>query len=238
MKNRTLLLPLLIALVMSACAPISSLVEETPVPVVTQEPLPASTQTESVPQPDLPISTAWKAVRDPGYGFGLALPCWFQVSPIPGQGYGGVMTITNYDEAYFLSHSTKGFWEWPNGTLKMDVIIMESADPAKSDADAYMEFVDPTMTGLVSVESQQIGPHTVSVLTLSNLVNTADPDTRIFIFRPAPNRLLMVAPTPQEIIQTPDFQAILGSITLTSNEQIVLPTVAPAPPLIDGSCAG
>jgi hypothetical protein len=235
MKTKSLIFLLLVVLIVSACAPTVATPE--PASVDTEEPLLIPTEPESTQRPEPPISTAWKAVRDPRYGFGLAIPCWWLVSPIPEQGFGGVMTIKNYDEAYFNAHSTKGFWEWPNGTLKLDVIIMTGVDPAKPDAEAYMKFVDPTMTGLVSAEPQQIGSHTATVVTLANLVNTNDPDTKLFIFRLAPDKLLMVAPIPQSIIDTPDFQAILTSIVLTPDEQVALPTITPAPALINAPCA-
>jgi hypothetical protein len=99
-----------------------------------------------------------------------------------------------------------------------------------------MQFVDPTMTGLVSAESQQIGAHTATVLTLSNLVNTNDPNAKMFIFRRTQNTLLMVFPIPQTITNTPDFQAILASIVLAPDEQVTLPTITPAPALINASC--
>ncbi len=237
MKTKLLPILILLALLGSACAPVATSAVETPTLIPTEEPLPVPTQTEVPSQPEQSASTAWRAVRDQRYGFGLAVPCWWLVDPIPAQGFGGVMTIKNYDEAYFNAHSNKGFWDWPNGTLKLDVIVMEGVDPAKSDADAYMQFVDPTMTGLVSAESQQIGAHTATVLTLSNLVNTNDPNTKMFVYRMSPSQLLMVAPIPQTIIDTPDFQAILASIVLTPDEQITLPTITPAPALINITCA-
>jgi len=236
---KTRLLPILILLVLlgSACAPVAMPAVEAPTLIPTEEPLSVPTQTEIPLQPEQPVSTAWRAVRDQRYGFGLAVPCWWLVDPIPVGGFGGAMTIKNYDEAYFNAHSNKGFWDWPNGTLKLDVIVMEGVDPAKSDADAYMQFVDPTMTGLVSSESQQIGANTVTVLTLSNQVNTNDPNIQLFVYRLSPGILLMVNPIPQTIIDTPDFQALLASIVLTPDEQITLPTIAPAPALIDATCA-
>jgi len=144
--------------------------------------------------------------------------------------------VKNYDEAYFNAHSTKGFWEWPNGTLKIDFFITEGIDPAKSNADAYIALVDPTTIGLSLSNSQQTGTHTATVLVLSNLVNRNDPDTKIFLYRLAPDKLLGVAPTPQNIIDTPDFQVILSSIVLSSDEQITLPAITPAPALIDSTC--
>lgn len=235
MKTKLFVFLLLVVLLVSACAPMTAAPE--PNIVVSEEPLPIPTEAEPAPQPELPISTAWKAVRDPRYGFGLAVPCWWLVSPIPQEGFGGVMTIKNYDEGFFNAHSTKGNWDWPFGSLKLDVIVMEGADPAKTDAEAYMQFVDPTMTGLVAAEPMQIGAHNATVLMLSNMVNTDDPNVNLFIFRLAPDKLLMVAPIPQNIVNTPDFQAILASIVLKPEEQIALPLIAPTPALIDATCA-
>ena len=237
MKTKFLAILFLVVLSISACAPTIAPIEELPEPGLTEENLLPQPQIETAQPPEQHISTAWKTVRDARYGFGLAVPCWWLVSPIPAEGFGGVMTIKNYDEAYFNANSNKGFWEWPNGALKLDVIVMEGVDPAKSDADAYMQFVDPTMTGLVSAEPIQINSHTATVATFSNLVNTNDPDTKMFIFRAAPDQLLIVSPIPQSIIDTPDFQAVLESITLTSDEQVTLPTITPAPALINASCA-
>ena len=177
-------------------------------------------------------------VRDQRYEFGLAVPCWWLITPIPVDAIGGgVMTIRNYDEAYFNANSTKGFWDWPNGTLKLDVVVMEGVDPANSDIDGYKQFSDPTMESVVSTEVRQFGTHSGTIAILANVDNPNSPDTKVYFFRLAPDKLLMINPIPQNIIDTPDFQTILTSIALTLEEQITLPTVTPAPPLIDASCA-
>ncbi|HAV78506.1 MAG TPA: hypothetical protein DCX53_14250 [Anaerolineae bacterium] len=229
MKLKIYPISILFALLVSACAP-----QAAPTLIPTEEPSPVITKT-IVPEQTASASKMWRAIRDPRHGFGFAIPCWWLTNSIFEDD--GLYTIKNYDDAYFQANSTKGFWDWPNGTLKLDIIIMEGIDPAKSDADAYMQFVDPTMTGLVSAEQQQIGSHTATVLTLSNLVNTADPDTKVYIFRFHPDKLLVVVPFPQSIIGTPDFEAFLASTALSQDEQIKLPDITPAPALIDASCA-
>lgn len=236
MINKSLILIFTVALFVSACAPSVALTEESPAPFPTEEPQAVPTQAEPASQPEQPISSAWKAVRDQRYGFGLALPCWWIVNPIPEGGFGGAMTIYNYDDAYFNANSTKGFWDWPNGTLKMDVIVMEGIDPANSDIDGYMQFSDPTMERVDSVELQQFGSHTATVASLVNVNNPNDPITKVYFFRLASDKLLMVNPIPQSIIDTPDFQAILASIVLTPDEQVNFPTITPAPALINASC--
>ena len=238
MKNKSLLLLLLFVLFASACAPSVAPTEESPALFPTEEPQAVPTQADPAPQPEQPIATAWRAVRDQRYGFGLAVPCWWIVNPIPEGGFGGAMTIYNYDEAYFMANSTKGFWEWPNGTLKMDIIVMEGIDPTNSDIDGYRQFSDPTMERVDAVELQQFGSHSATVASLANVDNPNSPITKVYFFRLAPDKLLMVNPAPQSIIDTPDFQAILTSIVLAPEEQIALPLIAPAPALIDSSCAG
>lgn len=240
MKNKSILLLLVvIVLSVSACAPSVSQTDISVAPISNEEPQIIPTQAEPAPQPELPVVSSWKPIRDVRYGFGLAVPCWWLFTPIPEDAIGGgVMTIKNYDDAYFMANSSKGFWDWPNGTLKLDVIVMEGVDPANSDIDGYLQFSDPTMERLVAVESLQLGSLTATVGTFANMNNPNDTDVKLFFFRLAPDKLLMINPIPQNIIDTPDFQALLASIVLTPAEQISLPLITPAPALIDASCAG
>ena len=234
MKTKINVLVLLVLLI-SACAPVTESTEISVEPLPTEEPLPAPTE-QVAPQPEQPVSTTWRAVRDMRFGFGFAIPCWWLTNPIETDG--AIYTVKNYDDAYFNAHSSKGFWEWPNGTLKLDIVVFEGADPALSDADAYIQLADPSMTGLVSAEIRQFGSHSGTAATISNLDNPNSPDVTVFLFRLAPNRLLMVNPVPQTIIDTPDFQALLSSVSLSLDEDITLPIITPAPALIDASCAG
>ncbi|MBE0683983.1 MAG: hypothetical protein IH589_18945 [Anaerolineales bacterium] len=239
MKKTIPFLLILIAMLAAACTPQA---EPTPIQLPASEPSPLPTpETVTLPQTDSSpgqSSPAWKEIRNLRFGFGLAVPCWWLVRPIPAEGFGGVMTLANYDETYFMANSNKGYWDWPNGALKIDAVVMENADPALPDKEAYMAFVDASMQGLISSKTQQTGAHTATVLKFSNLVNTNDPPVKVFIYRLAPDKLLAINPIPQSIIDTPDFQAILASIALTPLEQIVLPSIPPAAtPLIDASCA-
>ncbi len=263
MKTRLSVFLLLTILLAAACTPQATLTpaadlpaESTlpaptePVAVSPTESTPATSAptesvvpaTEAVPATSVPAaepSRAWKEVRDTRYGFGLAVPCWWLVTPIPEQAMGGVMTIANYDETYFAANSNKGYWDWPNGTLKIDIAPFEGVDPNLSDVDAYMKFVDTSMEGLVSSETKQIGAHTMNVLTMQNMVNQNEPPYQIFILRLAADKLLLINPIPKSIINTPDFQTMLNSLVLTPQEQVVLPTTDPsATPLIEASCAG
>lgn len=234
MKTKINILVLFVLLI-SACAPVIESTEISVEPLLTEEPLPAPTE-EAAPQPEQPVSTAWRVVRDVRFGFGFAIPCWWLTNPI--QTDGALYTVKNYDDAYFNANSQKGFWEWPNGTLKLDLVVFEGADPALSDADAYIQMSDPSMTGLVSAETRQFGSHTGTITVLANLENPNSENATVVLFRLAPDKLFMINPVPQSIIDTPDFQALLSSVVLSPDEQVTLPTITPAPALIDASCAG
>jgi len=234
MKTKIYVLALFVML-LGACAPAVQPTETAVEPQPIEEPLPVPTD-ETAPQPELPVVTSWRAVRDPRYGFGFAIPCWWLTNPIDIDG--ALYTVKNYDDAYFNANSQKGFWEWPNGTLKLDLVIFEGADTTKSDADAYIQLADPSMTGLVSAEIRQFGSQTGTVTVLANLDNPNSPNATVILFRLAPDKLLMINPVPQSIIDTPDFQALLSSVVLTQDEEITLPIITPAPALIDASCAG
>ncbi|MBL8102606.1 MAG: hypothetical protein JNM02_08765 [Anaerolineales bacterium] len=239
MKKTNLLLFILTASLLAACAPQAS---PAPTPIPTQEQTPLSPPTAaSIPTTESNVqqtpSSVWKEIRDPRFGFGLAVPCWWIISPIPSEGTGGVLGLANYDEAYFMANSNKGYWDWPNGTLKIDIVVFENIDPSLSDVDAYMAMVDTSMEELVSAEIQQTGAHTASVLTLRNLVNQNDPPIRVFLYRLAPEKLILINPIPQSIIDTPDFQSILASIALTPQEAVSISLSPPvATPLIEASC--
>lgn len=234
MKTKINVLVLFVLLI-SACAPVTASTEISAEALPTEEPLPAPTE-EAAPQPEQPVYTAWRAVRDLRFGFGFAIPCWWQTNPIESDG--ALYTVRNYDDAYFIANSNKGFWEWPNGTLKLDLVVFEGADPALSDADAYISLSDLSMTGLVSAEIRQFGSHAGTVAVLANLDNPNSENATVVLFRLAPDKLFMVNPVPQNIIDTPDFQALLSSVVLSQDEQVTLPIITPAPALIDASCAG
>jgi len=233
MKTKINILALFVML-LGACAPAVQPTETAVEPQPIEEHLPVPT--EETAQPELPVVTSWRAVRDTRYGFGFAIPCWWLTNPIATDG--ALYTVKNYDDAYFNAHSQKGFWEWPNGTLKLDIVVFEGVDTTKSDADAYIQLADPSMTGLVSAEIQQFGSHSGTAAVIANLDNPNSPNVTVFLFRLAPERLLMVNPIPQTIIDTPDFQALLTSVVLTPDEEIALPLITPAPALIDAACAG
>ncbi len=233
----------IVSILLAACAP-----------KVAQEPLPPQTQpvetlspesalpTESVPPTEiLAAESEWITYRDPRYGIGLAYPCWWAFTPMPTQGYGGAMTLRSFDEEYFRAHSTKGHWNGdilPEGVFAIDIGVFEGFDPAMSITDAWGTVTDPTMSVIASAEEQMIGENQATVLQMQNVVNSDDPPFTMYLFRLAPDKVLFFSPLFQDRLDDSDVQGILASLSLSPDQEIVVPAFAPHEPLIEAACAG
>lgn len=223
-------------------------------PQVTQEPIPLETQpvetpelesvlpTETVSPTDMPAANdEWVTYRDPRYGIGLAFPCWWAFTPMPAEGYGGAISLRSFDEEYFRAHSTKGNWNEampPEGVFALDIAVFENIDPALSTVDAWLTFTDPDMSAIASSEERVIGQNTATVIQMLNMNNSSEPPSTLYLYRLAPDKLLMVNPLFQDRLDSNDVQGILTSLSLSPDQPIVVPAFAPHEPLIAAACAG
>lgn len=241
MKKTNLLLFILIASLSAACTP-QILSTPTQIPTHEQTPLPAPA-TDSAPTAESntqALSSAWKEIRDPRFGFGLAVPCWWIVNPMPVEGYIASMGIRSYDDAFFAANSEKGFWKnsvVPQGAVSMDITAATGIDPSLSMVEAYMQFVDTTSSAFVSSEERQVGNHIMTLITLQNLLNPAEPNTTGYVVGLAPDAILIFNTYPANAINSSDVQAILTSFAGVQDEPVTLPTVQPSPALTDPSCS-
>jgi len=223
-------------------------------PQITQEPvafetLPAETSTlesalstETVPPADMPSANSeWATYRDPRYGIGLAYPCWWAFTPMPTEGYGGAITLRSFNEEYFRAHSTKGNWNgsvFPEGVYAIDIGVFEGIDPALSITDAWASMTDPTMSVIASSEERAIGQNQAMVVQMQNVVNSNDSLFTIYLFRLAPDKILMFSSLFQDRLDANDVQGILTSLSLNPDQPVVVPTFAPHEPLIPAACVG
>ena len=223
-------------------------------PQTTQEPIPLETQsvetltpesalpTEIVPPTETPAANSeWVTYRDPRYGVGLAYPCWWAFTPMPTEGYGGAMTLRSFDEDYFRAHSTKGSWNDavpPEGVFAVDIGVFEGFDPALSITDAWNTVTDPTMSVIAASEDRMIGQNQATVIQMQNVNNSNDPLFTMYLFRMAPDKILMFSPLFQDRLDSNDVQGILTSLSLNPDQAIVVPAFAPHVPLIAAACAG
>ena len=179
-------------------------------------------------------NSEWVTYRDPRYGVGLAYPCWWAFTPMPIEGYGGAMTLRSFDEEYFRANSTKGNW---NGAA-IDVGVFEGFDPAMSITDAWATVTDPTMSVIAASEERMIGQNQATVIQMQNVNNNNDPLFTMYLFRLAPDKILMFSPLFQDRLDSNDIQGILTSLSLSLDQAIVVPAFAPHEPLIAAACAG
>ena len=242
-RNYSLAVFSIISTLLVACAPQTTRepvpLETQPVETLTSESAPP---TEIAPPTEMPAANSeWVTYRDPRYGVGLAYPCWWAFTPMPTEGYGGAMTLRSFDEEYFRAHSTKGNWNnniVPVGVFAIDIGVFEGFDPALSTVDAWGTFTDPTMSVIAASEERVIGQNTATVIQLQNVNNSSEPPFTMYLYRLAPDKILMFSPLFQDRLDSNDVQGILTSLSLNPNQPIVVPAFAPHEPLIAAACAG
>jgi len=242
-RKNSLTVFFILSILLAACAPQPA---QEPIPLETQ---PVETMapesvlpTETVPQTEMPEDNSeWATYRDPRYGIGLAYPCWWAFTPMPTEGYGSALTLRSFDEEYFRAHSIKGNWNNsmpPEGVFALDIAVFEEIDPTLSTVDAWTIFTDPEMSEIASAEERMIGQNTATVIQMLNMNNSSDPPFTLYVYRLAPDKLLMVNPLFQDRLDADDVQGILNSLSLSPDQPIVVPAFAPHEPLIAAACAG
>ena len=156
---------------------------------------------------------------------------------MPADGTAATLGLRSFDEAYFRAHSVKGQWKDgipPEGVFTADLVVFEGIDPAKPNADAYP--IDSATTAIASSEDKFIGLNLATVIQLKDLVNSNAPLFTVILFRLAPDKLLAFVTQQQDRLDSVDLQGILTSLSLSPDQPITVPTVAPHPPLIPAAC--
>lgn len=180
----------------------------------------------------------WKEFREPRFGFGIVIPCWWQVTPMPVDGEVSTMNIRNYDDAYFLKYSENGTWKGgtpPQGVISIDITAL-SIDPNLSIEEAYMQRVDPNTTELVSAKERNFGNNTYTVITIRNKTSPNYPALTVYAIGLNSNTMLAFIAYPPQEFSASDVQAILASFAGNKAQSVTVPEVAPSPALSDMSC--
>ena len=187
------------------------------------------TQDPAIQQP----SKAWKDYRDPRYGYGLALPCFWQVNPTPTDGYSGAMTAHSWSDDFFNANSVRGNWIndiWPAGAISLQVWGEEQVDPVLSTPEAITNYYSTSETDkIVSLEDSLFGDNNASVVTLASILHPEE-TSKVIAFRLAPEKILFFAFNPQTSLDLKDAQAILSSLVFSSEVAIVIPAFDPSTP--------
>lgn len=205
------------------------------VPTQTAVPTPAPTLAPADPATQQPgASSQWQELRDPGTGFGFALPCWWITYMPTGASFNYAITVASYDETYFLSNSVKGQWlggQRPQGAYKMDFIVDNQIDADLTDEQAVRQALTSEENKVDLVQERTVGKHT-ALLAIQSSVNNPDSTGTLYAFRLSPTALLMISAAPASDLTDPVVQAILNSLALSQAEQVQLPTIDPGPALI------
>jgi len=247
-SNRSILMMLISTLLLGACAQQPtrvSAVENGPTEIpatASLVPLPSEIATETNPSTEVPATdNTWIEYRDTKFGIGLAYPCWWKLTPMSADGMGGFIGLRSFDEAYVLSRSIKGGWQngiYPEGVFAIDIVINEQIDPTKSNEESWNSMLDPTATSIVASEEIMVGQNLATRIELKNLVNSSDPNVIVYLFRLAPDKIMLFSVLQQDRLDSPDIQGILTSLSLNLDQAIILPDVTPHAPLIAAPCIG
>jgi hypothetical protein len=146
--------------------------------------------------------------RDPYYGYGLALPCYWVIYPgVPDQP--SSPSISSYDFWFFMNYNQRGHWKdaiVPEGAFKFDIYVFEGIDPSLSDTAAVDTFIADQAANAVSVapeiastEEVAIGPNTavrVTKVTVDDTPGGLLYPNQYHAFRISPENLLIVTVSP------------------------------------------
>ena len=186
----------------------------------------------------MPGTAGWVEYRDPRYGYGLALPCYWTVTPTPMEGTFATMSARSYSDEFFAAHSDRGVWTgdaWPAGAYKLDAVIFEGIDPSLSMQDAihYTYATYSNEQELVSVEEKTYDRHLGYIATVQGGPQGGE-TLRVVYFAIGPDALLSLVFYPEAAQDEPDLQAMLGSFASALDEPVAFPAQAPSGPP-DGS---
>jgi hypothetical protein len=230
---RLLTLLALTAALLSACLPSARGIP----PAVDPAEGPA-TQEGGTPPAAEPVEPhpLWLELRDQRYGFGIALPCWWAVTPTPLEGFVAAMTVRSYDDAYAAANTDKGWWsdgDWPEGVIKIDFVVFDDIDPADSLLESFTRFLDPQMTAVISSREEKVGENTALLVFTEDLRSETDRETfTVYLYRLAGGQLLVVSVIPNRALDTDDVQGILTSLALSLEADVNLPIFAPGEAII------
>jgi len=215
----------------------------TPVPAT---PAPAATETATLEpaivitgvvtiEPSQTASTLWASYRDAQYGYGFAYPCFWLNIP---------STLSSYDEGFAMDNTIRGAWidnQPPEGVVKIDVGILDyqenglelstplgeaitvvAGDPYGDGRPTFEAIEETTIAGRVA---QRV------ILGESNDSWGGEGPRDSYYFEIAPGRWFHIFILPSAAIDSTSVQGFLSSLALSEDEEIVIPTVDPDPPV-------
>jgi len=234
MKSKIFYLLVVLALSFTACGPQPATLEPTSLPTevpMTRTPFPSAAAPVPATQT---TNSAWVEYRDPRYGYGLALPCYWTVSPTPMLGMFATMSARSYTDEFLNSNSDRGNWigdHWPAGAMNLNVVAIEGIDPSLSMINAIRQFYTSYSSeqSLLSVDEISFEGRTGYVATVAGGLQGGE-TVRIVYFSINPNTLAAFTFSPSEALNSSDAQAILYSFTLAADQPVSFPPQNPSGP--------
>jgi hypothetical protein len=195
--------------------------ESVPSPSAPAEDRPEPTNTPS-PTAEPGPSGLWSIYRDPDAGYGYAFPChWIQQ----------ITTLVSYDEAFFMSRSTRGQWaegDPPPAAVKLEIARFNYADQGIAPGTSLEEAVPLTISDeIVSTERVILGGREALRVNLSGTVYPGDTTNEIYFFPIADEAMLLLSVIPRGALDSTDVQGVVNSLALTGEERVAIPVADP-----------
>jgi hypothetical protein len=173
------------------------------------------------------VST-WTKYWNDQYGYGLAVPSHWIVYPPPKDGQAATMTLMNYDEDIGRTYTKSD--KWPKGSIKIDLVIIKDIDPELSLEEAIYKIIENDSSTIESIEEIFIDfKAAISVISVDK--NDTSNKNKMLVFRISQDKLILINVAPKISWKSSDVEAILNSMVFSNQENIIMPTIIPKPPL-------
>jgi hypothetical protein len=172
----------------------------------------------------------WVEYEDPHYGVRFAVPCFWEVNfPDQYHSSGTAYPIRNYSEEFVLSTGKKPVWD--AGGIKID-LNFRTGEGWNLPEDAGLGDYLNAQYGSFS-DTELLSADEVTVNGQPGLLVTAEGTfgiSRYYLFKVRENLFLGFGVQPDDALEDPDVQGILGSLALSPEADMKIPDIEPADP--------
>ncbi len=167
----------------------------------------------------------WTSYSNPQFGYGIMIPSQWQAKVPPGTGQVATMTVMNYDDANVIQTGIPEA-EWPEGTLKIDIVTIEDNDPTLEFSDAMKGYFlhDPYVLSDVTMNGK-IGASDAYTIFFVNSNDSSD-TIKALGTRFSENRIILIFLCPERAWAYPGVQEIIDSITLSQDTKMETPSAS------------
>lgn len=200
-------------------------------PIHTETIISAAPATEPMPSMTPEPEPYWREFRESIDGWGIAVPYGWRIEPEAEESVGfRRIRINNYNISFFRAHSEKGWWtsDVIENIMSMEIVKFYDVSNTASLEEAIREVykLDAGYERLLSSKVVLINGNQALFFTLS--VSSGIEPYDGYMFRIGNDAMLVFYTNPNSSWKRPEATAILNSIVLDREREIVLPGTQPS----------